>query len=178
MLSFNYLSVLTIITTLGLISACSEQQANPKKTTETVSEITAHTKALKTPLTVYKTPTCGCCKEWISHIEQHHFNATSVNQDSLTALKSSKGIAPAFRSCHTAISADGYVFEGHVPAKFIQQFLANPPRNAIGLSVPAMPLGSPGMEVDDRFMPYKVILLNSDGSHAIYASLSRYEEQF
>jgi hypothetical protein len=178
MLSFNYLSVLTIITTLGLISACSEQQANQKQTAETVSEITANTKVLKTPLTVYKTPTCGCCKEWISHIEQYDFNAASVNQDSLTALKSSKGIAPAFRSCHTAISADGYVFEGHVPAKFIQQFLENPPANAIGLSVPAMPLGSPGMEVDDKFMPYKVILLNSDGSHAIYASLASYEEQF
>jgi len=211
MLSFNYLSALVIMSTLGLISACSEQQANQKKTAVAVPQIIPETqqaqlkntttnsplskhytdkvpantdniavgsKVFKTPLTVYKTPTCGCCKKWIAHIEQHQFNATSVNQNSLTALKSSKGIAPAFRSCHTAISADGYVFEGHVPAKFIQQFLANPPRNAIGLSVPAMPLGSPGMEVDDRFMPYKVILLNSDGSHAIYASLSRYEEQF
>jgi len=207
MLSFNYLSALVIMSTLGLISACSEQQANQKQSTVPVPQIIPETQqaqlkntitnsplskhytdkvpanidnisAEKTLLTVYKTPTCGCCKKWIAHIEQHQFNATSVNQNSLTALKSSKGIAPAFRSCHTAISADGYVFEGHVPAKFIQQFLANPPRNAIGLSVPAMPLGSPGMEVDDRFMPYKVILLNSDGSHAIYASLSRYEEQF
>ena len=69
MLSFNYLSVLTIITTLGLISACSEQQANPKKTTEAVSEITAYTKALRTPLTVYNTiplerPLCCCLILW------------------------------------------------------------------------------------------------------------------
>ena len=129
-------------------------------------------------LEVYKSPTCSCCEKWLEHIDQHGFSSKAFNQTDLSAFKSNKGIAPQYRSCHTAVSKDGYVFEGHVPAKFIHQFLAKPPKNAIGLSVPAMPIGTPGMEVGNKFMPYQVILLKADGSYDIYAELNNYQEQF
>jgi len=88
------------------------------------------------------------------------------------------GIKPNYRSCHTAVTRNGFAFEGHVPAKFIKQFLAEKHNNAIGLSVPAMPVGSPGMEVGERFMPYNVLILFKDGTSEVYAEVKTYEEQF
>ena len=73
-------------------------------------------------------------------------------------------------------SSQGYVFEGHIPAKFISRFLASPPKDAIGLTVPAMPVGSPGMEYQDKFMPYQVLLLKNDGSSQVYAQVNSLEE--
>ena len=70
------------------------------------------------------------------------------------------------------------MFEGHVPARYVQQFLEEKPEGAIGLSVPGMPVGSPGMEVGDRFSPYEVLLLKADGSHSVFATINSYEEQF
>jgi hypothetical protein len=96
----------------------------------------------------------------------------------MSEIKSQYGIETRYRSCHTAVHADGYAFEGHVPAKFIKQFLASAPKGAIGLSVPAMPLGSPGMEVDERFQAYKVLLLKKDGSYTVFAEVNSYEAQF
>ena len=69
-------------------------------------------------------------------------------------------------------------FEGHIPAKLIRQFLQNPPANARGLAVPAMPLGSPGMEVRDRFTPYEALQLNQDGSSSVYASINQFEQKY
>ncbi|WP_223271578.1 DUF411 domain-containing protein [Colwellia hornerae] len=130
-------------------------------------------------LEVYKSPTCGCCKKWISHINDNGFASKVHSYQNFSAVKDEKGIAPRYRSCHTAISKDGFAFEGHVPAKFIQQFMKETHSDdVIGLSVPAMPVGSPGMEVDDKFQPYKVLLLKSDGTHKIYANVQSYEEQF
>ncbi len=138
---------------------------------------TAQTKP-QPELQVYQSPTCQCCEKWLKHIDQHGFISTAHNQTGLSTFKAEQGIAPKYRSCHTAISAAGYIFEGHVPAKFIHQFLAKPPKNAIGLAVPGMPIGSPGMEVADKFMPYQVLLLNADGSDEVYAEINRYQEQF
>ena len=70
-----------------------------------------------------------------------------------------------------AVSSDGFIFEGHIPSKFIKQFLSEVHPEAIGLSVPGMPLGSPGMEVDDRFMPYDVLILFKDGTSKVYAEV-------
>jgi len=85
--------------------------------------------------------------------------------------------APRYQSCHTAVSSHGYVFEGHVPARHIKAFLANPPADAIGLAVPGMPLGSPGMEVGSRFDPYEVLLLKKDGSSEVFARVDSPAQQ-
>ncbi|WP_105190273.1 DUF411 domain-containing protein [Pseudoalteromonas sp. T1lg48] len=129
-------------------------------------------------LLVYKTPTCGCCKKWISHIESEGFITYAKDYLDISPVKAKLGIAANYRSCHSAISRDGFAFEGHVPAKFIRQFLKEDHADAIGLSVPAMPLGSPGMEVGDRFTPYQVLILYKDGSSKVYAEVKTYEEQF
>ena len=125
----------------------------------------------KFSLLVHKTPTCGCCKKWVKHLEANNFSTMIKDHQNLQKVKEQHSIKPKYQSCHTAVSQDGYVFEGHIPSKFIKQFLANPEANAIGLSVPGMPLGSPGMEVEGRFMPYDVLVLYQDGSSKVYAEV-------
>ena len=123
-------------------------------------------------LLVHKTPTCGCCKMWVKHIEKNGFIANIKEHDDLLEIKDKHKIEPQYRSCHTAVSKEGYIFEGHIPSKYINQFLSEDHPNAIGLSVPGMPLGSPGMEVENRFMPYEVLILYKDGTSAVYAQVN------
>ena len=130
------------------------------------------------PLDVYKDPTCGCCANWIEHMKQNGFASTVYHPRDLNSLKLEHGIRAELQSCHTAITAEGYAFEGHVPAKFVKQFLASPPTNAKGLTAPGMPMGSPGMEMGNRFTPYDVVLLNKDGSTRVYASIKSADQQF
>ncbi len=122
-------------------------------------------------LDVYKSPTCGCCEKWIEHLETSGFDTLIHHPTDLNEVKQSSAIAPRYQSCHTAVSTDGYVFEGHIPAHLIQRFLSNPPQNAIGLAVPGMPVGSPGMEMGDRHDSYNILLLKTDGSAEVYASI-------
>jgi len=145
--------------------------------TESEPALAGNEKVL-TPLTVYKTASCGCCKKWVEHIAEHGFQTDIINQRDLSAVKKSKGISPQYQSCHTAISSQGYVFEGHIPARYIQQFLSEEHVDAIGLSVPGMPAGSPGMEVGDRFKPYNVLLLKKDGTAEVYAQIRNKREQY
>ena len=128
-------------------------------------------------LIVHKSPTCGCCLGWMTHMDNHGFSTTGHHPEQLTQLKLDKGVELRFQSCHTAVSPQGFVFEGHVPAKFVRQFLANVPDQAIGLSVPGMPVGSPGMEVGDKFMPYQVLLLKKDGNHEVFAQVDTAADQ-
>ncbi len=128
-------------------------------------------------LTVYKQPTCGCCEAWMDRVEEVGLEVTGRDVADLNAIKVQFQIAPRFQSCHTAVSSQGFVFEGHIPARYIQAFLANPPADAIGLAVPGMPLGSPGMEVGDRFTPYQVLLLRRDGSSEVFASVESAAQQ-
>ena len=127
----------------------------------------------KFSLLVHKTPTCGCCKKWVKHLEANSFSTIIKDHQNLQKVKEQYSLQPKYQSCHTAVSQDGYVFEGHIPSKFIKQFLADPEADAIGLSVPGMPLGSPGMEVEGRFMPYDVLVLYKDGSSKVYAEVRK-----
>ena len=98
-----------------------------------------------------------------------------LDTEDLHIIKSQYGIAGQHRSCHTGVVTvleQDYIFEGHVPAEFIKQFLSKPPAGALGLSVPGMPAGSPGMEVGDRKDHYQVLLLNTDGSSSVYAEVN------
>ena len=122
-------------------------------------------------LLVHKTPTCGCCKMWMKHVEKNGFTAYGQDHQNLMKIKEKYNIEPQYRSCHTAVSSEGFIFEGHIPSKYIKQFLSEDHPEAIGLSVPGMPLGSPGMEVEDRFIPYDVLILFKDGTSKIYAEV-------
>ena len=124
-------------------------------------------------LLVHKTPTCGCCKKWVDHMEENGFSITTEDHQSLTMIKDDLQIQPKFRSCHTGVSQEGYFFEGHVPGKYVAQFLSESNPGAIGLSVPGMPLGSPGMEIDNRFTPYDVLIHFQDGTSKVYAEIRK-----
>ncbi len=128
-------------------------------------------------LNVYKSETCGCCVGWIEHMNGNGYQSNIFHPNDLDGVKQELGIKPEWASCHTAVSKEGFLFEGHIPAKFIDQFLANPPQGAIGLTVPGMPIGGPGMEMGNRFTPYDILVMNKDGSSTVYASIKSAAEQ-
>ena len=127
--------------------------------------------------TVYKDANCGCCKEWVGYAKDNGLSATAKDVADVSLFKDRYGVPQQVRSCHTTVTTDGFVFEGHVPAKHMAQFLENPPISAIGLAVPSMPVGSPGMEYQDKFMPYKVMQLNKDGTTEVYAAIDSPQQQ-
>jgi hypothetical protein len=117
---------------------------------------------------VHKSESCGCCKQWVSLLAKSGFEVQVVNSDNLNAVKERVGIPPALGSCHTA-EVEGYFLEGHVPMSDIQRLLRERPV-AKGLTVPGMPMGSPGMEVPSgQVDPYDVLLVAKDGSTKVYA---------
>jgi hypothetical protein len=128
-------------------------------------------------LDVFKSPTCTCCEKWVANLETNGFSSTVHDPADLTQEKRKRGVALQYQSCHTAASTEGYVFEGHVPAIQIKRFLAEKPKNALGLAVPGMPAGGPGMEMGDRFSPYDILLLNADGSSSVYARINSIHDQ-
>jgi hypothetical protein len=118
-------------------------------------------------LQVWKDPNCGCCGEWVKHLEANGFRV-KVNDTGNNAARARLGIPRALGSCHTA-EVGGYAIEGHVPAADIKRLLAEKP-NAIGLAVPGMPVGSPGMEDGDRRDPYDVLLVAKGGGTRVFQS--------
>ncbi|WP_194437062.1 DUF411 domain-containing protein [Vibrio fluminensis] len=110
----------------------------------------------------HKSPYCGCCTEWTKHMQDAGFTVEEKLHDDMNAVKQNLGLDPKLASCHTA-EIGGFVFEGHIPADDIKAFLANPPKNAKGLAVPGMPMGSPGMEYGNEKDSYSVYAYNERG---------------
>ena len=121
---------------------------------------------------VVKTPTCGCCTGWVDHVRQAGFQveAQDVDQDALYALKDKLQIAPELAGCHTAVVGD-YFIEGHVPAEDIARLLSEQPV-ARGLSVPGMPMSSPGMGGPGAGDTFDTLLVGPDGGTSVFASHS------
>ena len=119
-------------------------------------------------LTVHKTPFCGCCKKWIKHAREAGINIIEKDHQNLNAIKREYKINPKHQSCHTSISKDGYIFEGHIHADVIKKYLENPSENSKGLSVPGMPIGSPGMEMGGRLDDYVVLTIFEDNKDEIF----------
>lgn len=125
--------------------ACSRGSDHPADTTPAVNG--AATPAIPDSMlamTVYKSPTCGCCAAWVDHVKAAGFRVTVVDTSNLEPIKARYGVLPGQGSCHTA-TVGGYVIEGHVPAADIRRLLTERP-HVVGLAVPGMPVGSPGME--------------------------------
>lgn len=126
--------------------------------------------AAPTRAEVWKGPTCGCCHDWIAHLEANGFSARA-HDDGNDEARRRLGMPIRYGSCHTAL-IDGYAIEGHVPAREIKRLLAERPR-AVGLAVPAMPIGSPGMDgpaYRGRRDPFDVLLVARDGQATVYQS--------
>lgn len=118
-------------------------------------------------MVVYMTPTCGCCGAWVEHMEAHGFSVTTKKQNDLTEIKLANGITRETASCHTGLIG-GYVIEGHVPAADVERLLAERPA-VRGLTVPGMPMGSPGME--GAFTdPYDVLSFDHEGTTEVFSS--------
>jgi len=123
--------------------------------------------AQATKIVVYKDATCGCCVHWIDHVKAAGFRVSVRNRTDLTDIKGRYGVTPALMSCHTAV-VDGYAVEGHVPADVIQRLLRERPA-VVGIAVPGMPAGAPGMEGLVR-ESYSVVTFDRSGVTRIYAT--------
>lgn len=126
--------------------------------------------ATGTPIEVWKDPSCGCCHDWIAHMQANGFSVT-IHDNGNNAVHSRLGLPQKLGSCHTAL-VGGYLIEGHVPASDVRALLQQKPQ-ALGLAMPGMPVGSPGMDgavYGDRRDPYDVLLVARDGSTRIFKS--------
>jgi hypothetical protein len=118
---------------------------------------------------VYKTATCGCCSLWVEHLEANGFTVRTTNLETLADIKAKHRIPPRAQSCHTAV-VNGYVVEGHVPAADVQRLLKEQPA-IVGLAVPGMPIGSPGMEVPgQKPQPFDVLAFDKTGQTRVFTS--------
>ncbi len=117
---------------------------------------------------VYKTPTCGCCSLWVDHMREAGFEVDARDLNDIIPIKIDAGVPPRMSSCHTAL-IDGYVVEGHIPAEHVKQLLADRP-DIVGIAVPGMPIGSPGME-GIAARPYQVLSWDREGNVEVYAEV-------
>ncbi len=123
-------------------------------------------------ITVYKSPTCGCCGDWVEHMRENGFTVNVVDEPAMMAVKTAVGLPDEMASCHTAMIG-GEVVEGHVPAETLRRYLADATMRAQydGLSVPGMPVGSPGMEVEGQPADaYDIVAFTKSGQSATYES--------
>ena len=147
-----------------LVTACGDDGPPEPQATETTAPASEAMKTASTDpvLEVYKSPTCGCCGAWVDHMKENGYDVVVHEQQNLQSIKEKAGILPGQGSCHTAF-IDGYAIEGHVPAADVDRLLAERP-DARGLTVPGMPVGSPGMEMGDRVDAYDVLLFDENGT--------------
>ena len=124
-------------------------------------------------MTVYRSPSCGCCGGWIAHMKKQGFEITDIKTNDMKGIKEKYNLAPELTSYHTAV-IDGYVLEGHIPADDIKSFLTQKPSNLKGLAVPAMPIGTPGMESGDIKQPFAVIAFNQQGETTVFNQYDNY----
>jgi hypothetical protein len=124
-----------------------------------------------TSIHVYKDPNCGCCSGWVDHLKSAGFLVQVTAVGDTSEARKRLGMPDRFGGCHTA-SVEGYVVEGHVPAVDIRRLLAQRP-SAIGLAVPGMPVGAPGMEAGSHKEPFDVLLVSKAGTASVFASHSK-----
>ncbi|WP_235736776.1 DUF411 domain-containing protein [Nocardioides alcanivorans] len=156
-------------------SAGSTQPAPPTALPENVDRYGVDPALLA--FTVFKDPSCGCCGGWVEHAEANGFSVAIEHPDVLGDVFADHDVAVDLQSCHLALSAGGAVFVGHVPVPFILEYLKDPPAGARGLTVPAMPVGTPGMEMGDEFDPYEVLVLTVDGPPEVFAKVTKASQQ-
>lgn len=132
-----------------------------------LSAKTAVADTVKEEIMVYKSPTCGCCKKWVTHLRKEGFNVKTKDYRDMKPIKKTFGVKPEFQSCHTA-KVGKYFIEGHVSASDIKRLLKEKP-DIKGLAAPGMPMGSPGME-GHRKDKYNVIAVDKNNASSIYSS--------
>lgn len=157
---------------IGLIAVTSIASANEAAKPATPANLSppmkVEAKQSELPkLVVYKTEHCGCCLGWVKHMEDNGFKVEVKTDNNLDPIRQALGVPPKLQSCHSA-KIDRYFVEGHVPAEDVKRLLAERP-NAMGIAVPKMPIGSPGMEQGNYKEPYETILLERGGKQSVWA---------
>lgn len=164
-----------ILATIFAVTACSKEPAPqvsaavaaaPATTNDANPPVLASNSGELIPIKVYKDANCGCCKEWVKHLEANGFKVETMDMPDLSAVKEKYAVKPEIQACHTAV-VGGYAIEGHVPADLIKQMLKEKPAIA-GLAVPGMPQGSPGMEGTTKER-YDVLTFDRAGRTTVYA---------
>ena len=143
------LATAVLLIGIGAFSAYPESQSNT------------------TTVTVYKDASCGCCTKWVDHLKENGFQVTAHDTTDLMKVKTEHGVPGKLSSCHTAL-VDRYVVEGHVPADVVKRLLSEKP-DVVGIAVPGMPMGSPGME-GNYSEPYNVLTFDRQGNTKVYTS--------
>lgn len=175
MMSYKQISGLAIAMAFA-VSACSKEEkhegpgpfkvASYPNSAPSANSAPSSVSPSSIPIKVYKTPTCGCCKAWVGHLEEAGFKVEVVDMPDLSAVKTKYGVKPELQACHTAVVGN-YTIEGHVPADLIVKMLNEKPAIA-GLAVPGMPSGSPGMEGGMK-ESYDVLSFDKTGHTSVYA---------
>lgn len=155
----NRMNITALLIVVVAITGCS-----PNTTPETVKKGASGSNVV----TVYKTQSCGCCLKWVDHLKANGFSVDVVNVTSTAPARGRLGVPPALLSCHTG-TINGYWVEGHVPADLVRQLITENPDDIQGISVPGMPMGSPGMEGPNP-QTYDVVALHADGTTSVYAT--------
>ncbi len=135
--------------------------------TTAASRLLAHAPAKEA--TVYKDAGCGCCKKWVEHMQKNGWTVTAHDVPDVDVYKKKYGVPESLVSCHTAIVSSGYVIEGHVPSDVIDKLVSQHPANVVGLAVPGMPSGTPGMETG-RVDKYDVVAFDKSGKTKVFTS--------
>jgi len=160
------MKILSNITMIFIISINASLAAEPNWNQA------KETHAREKSIDVYFSKTCGCCKKWMSHLKLHDFKVNEKPVPYMQSIKKQHRIPGEYSSCHTGLIG-GYLIEGHVPADDIKRLLKEKP-NIRGLSVPAMPVGTPGMEHGNKKDPFYVITLPHKGEPEIFQSYEKY----
>ncbi len=180
MISSSIFRVLVLGTVALTAAGCAKPQPEASGASVAVAETPASTPSADAGATslasaeelpvvhIYKTPTCGCCAEWVTHIEQAGFQTEVQDLPNVSGVKQRLGVPEDLGSCHTAMVGD-YVVEGHVPADAIRRLLSERPQGVAGIAVPGMPMGSPGME-GPWSDPYDVIAFRRNGQQFVFES--------
>lgn len=154
-----------LILLLAALAACAVEPAADTQTT-------APAAGTVPVITVYQTPTCGCCGGWIEYMTRNGYSIQVESVDDMAAVKQRYNIPAQLQSCHTAV-VDGYIVEGHVPAEAIVRLLAERP-DVAGITVPGMPAGAPGMEVEGTpAQPFDVLTFDTNGNTEVFASYNQ-----
>ncbi len=165
-------AALAVLSGTSLLAACQGKEATPAPSS--APQPAPAGMSTVAFIEVWKTPTCGCCKMWIEHLEKEGLAVKANDVPQTAPIRTKLGIPDDMGSCHTGLIA-GFAIEGHVPASEIKRLLAEPEnlrKQVIGLSVPGMPIGSPGMEMGTKRDKFDVMLVLKSGSHRVYQSYS------
>src|SRR6185437_6887659 len=153
------MKLVTLISVLALIALSTEAVRGATEGGSSVEK--------KPTITVYKDPSCGCCKNWIQYLIKHGYQVDAKDTPDMPGIKRTLGVPEALTSCHTAV-VNGYLIEGHVSAEDIDRLLAQKPKIA-GLAVPGMPSSSPGMD-GPRTKPYQVLAFDKNGKTTVFST--------